>query len=323
MIESQATLSARGVLFFPGRVRCPFAGLGLRGDHDSNRLAVDDSNTVATLDRERREIVFANSVRYAERAVLGDVLFLASGVTATGKKTPLSLHLKVLKKGNSFFCDLHRHLRTSEPIVEAEVEPFTVVLKDGSREQRVLTPESAQATIRKLPFMMRVIKTIMLTRDNLIGVDQDPQQPGFTVADLSMGFGLFGFNHMIVRAQLRSLVPLDGLAKGRALVETLQQGSWEFRLTALSNKWLTPVIQRDLFVFGLEDLPVLRKVRQRGLLPGETMSFRFEQGRGAVSHDTETMDLPNATDVARSYLECHLLGGLLAEYAEDRLGGTP
>lgn len=315
-----ATLSTRGVLFFPGRVRCPFAGLGQRGDHDSNRLAVDDPNTVATLDRERREIVFSNSARYAERAVLGDVLFLVDGVTATGKRTPLSLHLKVHKKGHSFFCDLHRHLRTSEPIVDAEIEPFTVVLRDGAREKRVLTPESAQATIRKLPFMMRVIKTIMLTRDNLIGVEQDPQKPGFAVADLSMGFGLFGFNHMIVRAQLMSLTPLQKPALGRGLVETLQQGSWEFRLTALANTWLGPVIKRDLFLFGLEDLPVLRKVRERGLLPGETMSFRFERGRGAVSHDAQTMELPNATDVARSYLECHLLGGLLAEYAEDRLG---
>jgi hypothetical protein len=35
----------RGVHYFPGRVRCPFAGVGTRGAFESNRLALDDADT--------------------------------------------------------------------------------------------------------------------------------------------------------------------------------------------------------------------------------------------------------------------------------------
>jgi hypothetical protein len=319
--EGSFTLRARGVRYFPGRVRCPFAGLGHRGAYHSNRLAVDDEHTVASLDAPRRRIVFENARRYERKAVLGDVLFLVDGVTRSGRRTPLGLHLKVLKQGARFSLDLHRHLRTAEPIVSADFEPFEVVLTsgDGDREQVVLTPESALATLRKLPLAMRIIKAFMVTRDNLAGVVDDPGRPGFRIADLSMGFGLLGIDSLLVRAELVALAPVPR-CDGAGLAEILMAGAWEFKLTALSDKWLTPVVQRDLFLFGLEDLPVLRPVRERGLLRGETLAFRFEQGRGAVSHGPHTHAFADAPDVARAYLECHLLGGLLAVHAEQRLG---
>src|SRR5690349_18337684 len=92
------SLRSRGARYFPGRVRCPFFGLGSRGAYDSNRIAVDDDQTVATVDLIAHRIVFENNARYEKRAVIGDVLFLVDGITASGKRTPLALHLKVLKK---------------------------------------------------------------------------------------------------------------------------------------------------------------------------------------------------------------------------------
>ena len=75
------------------------------------------------------------------------------------------------------------------------------------------------------------------------------------------------------------------------------------------------MIQRDLFLFGLEEIPLLARVRDHGLDEGETLRFRFDPAGGSVGLGDSTMHLPNAADVARDYLECHLLGGLLAEAA--------
>jgi hypothetical protein len=77
------------------------------------------------------------------------------------------------------------------------------------------------------------------------------------------------------------------------------------------------VVKRDLFLFGLDELPLLSEVRQRGLRKDQTMSFRFEHGSGEVRLDGRSEPFAGAADVARAYLEFHMLGGLLAESAEN------
>jgi len=57
-------------------------------------------------------------------------------------------------------------------------------------------------------------------------------------------------------------------------------------------------------------------VRERGLRKGQTLSFRFERGSGEAGLDGRSQPLPGALDVARAYLEFHMLGGLLADQAE-------
>ena len=76
-------------------------------------------------------------------------------------------------------------------------------------------------------------------------------------------------------------------------------------------------MQRDLFLFGLDELKLLADVRARGLRKGQTMSFRFEKGRGEVVLGGQSEAFPGAMDVARAYLEFHMLGGLLCECADN------
>jgi hypothetical protein len=96
----------------------------------------------------------------------------------------------------------------------------------------------------------------------------------------------------------------------------LEAGAWRLELASFSDRWLPEVVQRDLFLFGLDEVSVLAPVRERGLSSGQTMAFEFERGRGEVSFAGQREALPNTLDVARSYLELHMLGGLLAEHAE-------
>lgn len=316
---TRETHRARGIYFFPGRVTCPLAGIGSRADDASNRLVLDDADTEVTIDRGSGRITVRNDRDYAKKTTVADLLFLADGISATGARTPFSIHLKVQKQGHKYRTDLHRHLRNQTPMVRADYEPFEVTASDGDRSTVVLDRARTDALCTKPSIALRIVKALMAMKDHVDGVAQDPAAPGYRVADLSVGFGALGLDYMMARAQLVSLDAANApLIERGSVVEMLRDGAWELRLTALSEKWLPEVVQRDLFLFGLDELPLLREVRARGLRKGQTLAFRLRQGSGEVALDDATAPLPGAHDVARAYIEFHMLGGLLAEHAEAR-----
>jgi hypothetical protein len=317
--ETRETFSSRGIYYFPGRVRCPLAGIGSRADDASNRLALDGADTEVTIDRAAARITVKNDRAYKDKTIVADLMFLAIGISAAGERKPFGIHLKVLKHGRAFSVDLHRHLRTQTPSVAAEFEPFEVVATDGAKSEVLLDKARADKLIQKPSLALRVVKSLMAMQDHLDGVKQDPAQTGYRVADLSVGFGALGLNYMIARAQLASMSAANAPLITRGdVVEMLRDGSWELKLTAFSEKWLPEVVQRDMFLFGLEDVPLLAPVRERGLRKNQTLAFRFDKGNGSIGLDGESTPFPGALDCARAYLEFHTLGGLLAEHAEMR-----
>jgi hypothetical protein len=309
----------RGVTFFSGRIACPLAGVGSRAGHASNRLVLDDADTEVVIDRRAGRITVHNDRAYPRKTTVADLMFLADGFAASGARTPFAIHLKVQKTGHRYQVDLHRHLRNQAPIVRADYEPFVVTAHDRGAQTVVLDRERTDRLISRPSLALRVVKALMAMTDNLEGVQQDPAVHGYKVADLSVGFGALGLNYMMARAELASL---DGnnapLIERGSVVEMLRDGAWELKLTALSEKWLPEVVQRDLFLYGLDEIPLLEPVRARGLRTGQTLAFRLHQGSGEIALDGQTAPLPGAHDVARAYIEFHMLGGLLAEAAERR-----
>jgi hypothetical protein len=309
----------RGVTFFSGRIACPLAGVGSRAGHASNRLVLDDADTEVVIDRRAGRITVHNDRAYPRKTTVADLMFLADGFAASGARTPFAIHLKVQKTGHRYQVDLHRHLRNQAPIVRADYEPFVVTAHDRGAQTVVLDRERTDRLISRPSLALRVVKALMAMTDNLEGVQQDPAVRGYKVADLSVGFGALGLNYMMARAELASL---DGnnapLIERGSVVEMLRDGAWELKLTALSEKWLPEVVQRDLFLYGLDEIPLLEPVRARGLRTGQTLAFRLHQGSGEIALDGQTAPLPGAHDVARAYIEFHMLGGLLAEAAERR-----
>ena len=146
----------------------------------------------------------------------------------------------------------------------------------------------------------------------------EPTPEDQPIADLSLGFGALGLRWMMARAQLTSPRTRDtALFRTGSVAELLAGGAWKLKLTALSRHWLPEVVKRDLFLFGLDDLPLLDGVKAHGLRKGESLQFGFEGGHGEVVLGQERAALPGALDVARAYLEFHMLGGLLCERVES------
>jgi hypothetical protein len=310
------TYQGRGIWFFDGRVACPLAGVGARGAHAANRLVIEDERATVTIDRARARIDVASRGAYPEKALVADLTFLADGVTERGERSPLAIHLEIYREGDRITLDLHRHLRTRDALIDADFEAFTVVVEERGAPRTVLDRDIALAMIRHPSLTHRAIKALMAMKDHLEDARQDLGKPGFAVADLELGFGLGPLSKMLVRARLTSLRPATALSGARTAAELFQRGAWELELIALSEKHLAEVIKRDLMLFGIDRVPLLAPVLAHGLRRGQRLAFRFEGGTGEIVLDGAAAPLEDAADVARAYLEFHMLGGFLAEYAE-------
>ena len=308
---------AAGIYHFDGRVRCPFAGVGGRGAFASNRIVVGGEAAV-TFDRARNHVVIRDTASYPALTVLADLTFLADGITRDGRRIPFSLHLKVQKLGREVSLDFHRHLRTQDKLIDAELEVYNVDVDDGARVTRVLDRDRAMALIRNPPFKHKLIKALMAMKVKKL--PRPGAAAGFTMADLTMGFGLSRLGMMLVKAELVSLLPPTTL-RGMTMPELLAQGGFEVKITALSDRWLPEVIKRDVYLFGLDQVPLRAPLRERGLGKDQTFGFRVTPERAEVTLDGVAAPLADARDVARAYLEFHMLGGLLAEHAEQFVAG--
>lgn len=301
--------------FLPGRVTCPLAGVGIRADDASNRLVVDDPATEVTVDRAEGRITIADDRACTEKTVLVDFVWLAEGIDGTGRATPFTIHAEITKLGHAFSIDIHTHEPAKLPRTRLAYEPFEIVAVDGDRRTVLLDLKKLAFVASHNPLSRRLSGALTTTRDHL-PARQDPSAPGYRVVDRSIGIGALGRGLMLVRVRITSLAESNAplVARG-SLVEMLRDGSWELSIEALTERWLPELVQRDLFLFQMADVPLLAPVARGGLRAGQTLGFRSvpAPGAGELRLDEATAPFPSALDTARAYLEYHMLGSIIAE----------
>jgi hypothetical protein len=306
--------SRRGVYYFDGAVVSRLAGVGSRGAHASNRLALDDDHSVVTVDRERRRIVFRNTHRYGLDDLVGCLLFLGRGTTASGESVPLGVHLKIHKTRNRFHARLHPHPSVRDEIVAATFEPFEVVLSNGESETLALTPDGMREAVRDPALTARLAAIFLQVDDHLEGEVVHPEKPGARLVDLSIGFGSEKVHLDVARVQLVSKAAENAaLIRSGALPAMFRHGSWELRIEAESPAIPPSEFKRQMFLFGLDDLGILDPLKRRGLLRGETLVVGLDEGAGFVEFDGARAEIADPADVARAYLEFHFVGGVLSQ----------
>ncbi len=290
------------IIYLQGRVICPLAGVGVRGANASNRLVVDDPGTQVTVTDGRIEL---RDTRACEtKTVIADLVWLATAGT-----TPFTIHLEVTKTGRAWAIDLHTHEPPNMTRETLTYEPFEIVANG-----EVLVDRNALAkAVTKVPLSRRLGAALTTTRDHLAGVTQDPAAVGYRVVDRSIGIGALGRGLLLVRVRVTSLTADNApLIASGSLAAMLRDGTWELSIEALTERVLPELTRRDLVLFELADIPLLAEVRARGLRVGQTLGFRGIAGAGELRLDHQTTPLPNAIDVARAYLEFHMLGGMIA-----------
>ncbi|MBA3458926.1 MAG: hypothetical protein H0T46_03125 [Deltaproteobacteria bacterium] len=299
--------------FLPGRVTCPLAGVGNRPADASNRLAVDDPATEVTVDRAAGRITIADDRACAQKTVLADLVWLAQGIDEAGRATPFTIHAEITKLGHAFSIDIHTHEPSKLPRARLAYEPFEIDAVDGDRRTMLLNLKKLAFVASHNPLARRLSGALTTTRDHL-PAHQDPAAPGYRVIDRSIGIGALGRGLMLVRVRIASLAASNAplIARG-SLADMLRDGSWELSIEALTDRWLPELVQRDLFLFQMSDVPLLAPVARGGLRAGQTLGFRTIAGSGEIRLDDATAPFPAALDASRAYLEYHMLGSLIAE----------
>jgi hypothetical protein len=304
-------ISGRGVTYFDGRIRSPFAGLGTRGDQASNQLALDDDESRVTIDHARHRITIVNAHVYPSRQIVADLTFLGTARAEDGARVPLAVHLKIEKKKAKISTDLHPHWTVRGKLTAAELEPFEVVYSDGTTEKVIATGDDLLRVATETKLAYTVADALIEVQDNLEG-HAHSLAPGAAFVDLSVGVGSKHVNTMFVRAELRSLDAGNAALAGQPPAALLTHGAWQLRLTSLSHLLPKETLRRDLFLLGLDQLPTVAAGLARGLKKGETLAFTFRSGKGRVAWGDQEEDLPAPLDVARAFLEFNFLGAILA-----------
>ncbi|QOF78207.1 hypothetical protein [Variovorax sp. 38R] len=293
-----ADFTGRGIFNFKSDSGCPFSALAGPAN-DCNRLALDDADTRAALDSAAHTLRFANPRIYGQKTIVGDVLLQGSGQSRnSGQRVPLTFHALVSRSGSEWSVSSHAHSPVGGEFSDIRIDPYQVVVIEGGAERVVLTPAQIGETLSRPSIAARLANEIVQVQDNRTG--------GATDADITVGLGLSRASKSVARARFRA-----PLAKGIELSEAMRQGNWSLELQALSGQIPRQVVQRDLFLYGLESQSLLQPLMQRGFKKNEKLVLGAAGGKGYVRYDGQQREFAGADASARAFLQDSFIGLVL------------
>lgn len=296
-LAGAADFTGRGVFNFRSDAGCPFAALAGAGN-DCNRLALDDPDTRAALDGAAHTIRFTNTRSYAEKTIVGDVLLQGSGQARSGQRVPLTFHALLSRSGTDWSVSSHAHSPVGDEFSDIRIDPFQVAVNDAGADRVVLTADQVVAALAKPSLTARLANVLVQVDDN--------RTDGAKDADITIGLGLGKASKSVARARFRAPA-----ASGRALAEAMQQGNWTLELQALSGQIPRQVVQRDLFLYGLESQSLLQPLLQRGFHKNDKLVLGAANGKGYVRYDGQQRDFAGADAAARAFLQDSFIGLVL------------
>jgi hypothetical protein len=172
--------------------------------------------------------------------------------------------------------------------------------------------------VRDPQLSARLANLFMQVTDQLEGQQLETDRKGAPLVDLLFGFGSEQANLKLARVRLLSNDPANGeLIRAGSAEAMLERGNWEFQIDSLTPYIPRWQFQRDFFLFGLEGLGAIEKISKRGLLKGEKLVVGIRDGTGYISVGDERSEIANPAEVARSYLEFHFVGGVVAQQVAE------
>lgn len=287
-------LQGRGVFHFANTAGCPLPSI-----EACNRIALDDEHGRARLDQAGRRVELSNEQSYAQETVIGDLLLQGSALAENGQRVPVSLHLLVSKKGQQWSSSIHAHAPVKGDMREVQLDAYQVSAAVAGQQQVLLTPEQALAALTSPSRTARLAKQFVQIRDNRVEAAKTEY------ADITVALGLEKAALPAVRA---SLYVQGGHTQ---LDKALQGGTWSLELEALRSHLPQQVIERDLFLFGLDRQPLLQVLKAEGFPKHGKLLIGARNGEGYLSYQGQRVDLPRAGEVARAFLQESFIGLVL------------
>ena len=299
-------LNGRGIHHFASASGCP-AGGDAAAQSDCNRIAIDLPDARATIDTEARTILFSGQP-VGNDIVVGDVLLQGSGIAHDGRRVPLSLQVLVRRKGERWDMESYVHAPVEGNFSQVSIDPYALLVREGTQVRTLMTPERARDLFAQPSLRKRLARSVVSVRSS---DGSDTARAGITVG---LGFG------KLSASVLQAAFKATGANGAAGVDEVFQGGDWEVALEALSNHIPRWVVQRELFLFGLEDQALLRGVRDDGLRTHDTLAFGARSGRGYLRFNGREAPFDGAARAGHAFMQESFMGLILA-WRRDH--GTP
>ena len=296
-----AEFKGRGLYQFKSDSGCPFAALALEGE--CNRIALDDIDTLATLDSASHIIRFTNTRAYGGKTVVADVLLQGNGRTRSGQRVPLTFHAVLSRSGRQWSVNSHAHSPVAGNFTEIVIDPYQVIVNDDDdKTQRVLlTPAQVARTVSSPSLAARLVNAFVQINDNRADASGNP--------DITVAFGWGRATAPMVRATFESMHQASDAKP--SLDESLRSGNWSFQLQALSGRLPYDVVQRELFLYGLDTLPATQPLMHKRWPGYETLRVGAVNGRGFVAYGDRQQEFADVDHAARAFLQGSFVGLIL------------
>ena len=181
---------------------------------------------------------------------------------------------------------------------DIRIDPYQVVVNEANTDRVVLTADQVIEALARPSLTARLANVLVQVDDN--------RTDGARDADITIGLGLGKASKSVARARFHAPA-----AKGRELAEAMRQGNWTLELQALSGKIPRQVVQRDLFLYGLESQSLLQPLLQRGFRKNEKLVLGAAGGKGFVRYDGQQREFAGADAAARAFLQDSFIGLVL------------
>ncbi|TVT85919.1 hypothetical protein [Pseudomonas sp. H3(2019)] len=290
--------SGRGVFHFASASGCAEVATG-SVERNCNRIALDVADAHASVDPQSHAIVIGADAFHDSKTVIGDVLLHGSGLAADGQRVPLSLHVLLRRSGKVWKSETYVHSPVRGKFSDIVLDPYQISVSEGASERVLFTAEQARNVLAQPSIAARVASYFVVVRPS------DAQNP--SADDITIALGVGRVSKALLRASFTS-----GQPETVKLDQLLAQGTWNLNLQALSGQIPMWVVQRQLFVFGLEDSPLLKDVRQRGLNKRDTLELGAINGKGYLRYNGREEAFPAANACASAFMRDSFIGLILA-----------
>ncbi|KFG96321.1 hypothetical protein GQ56_0115875 [Burkholderia paludis] len=287
--------AGRGIYHFASQSGCPFASAAAE---ECNRVALDAPDVHASIDTDAHAIVFSSDATRHPQDVLGDVLLQGTGIDASGRRVPLSVHVLLRRDGAKWDRDVYVHAPVHGRFTDVRIDPYRVRVKEGDAERDVLTPDETQALFAHPSLASRLARHLVQVSAT------DPKQP--SADDITISLGVSGLAKSVARASFTSNAPRDADV-GHALAS----GTWSIRFDALSNHIPVWVAQRELFLFGLDGSALVKDIRERGFRKNDRIEFGARDGSGYLRVNGREAAFAGASASAHAFMQESFVGLIL------------
>lgn len=290
--------SGRGVFHFASASGCPPGGVD-SAQANCNRIALDQAGARATLDTDNHAIEFVSDANQRHETVIGDVLLQGSGTSEQGQRVPLSLHILLRRDGSKWDLDSYIHAPVGGRFSDVALDPYQISVRDGARRRVLLSAEHARRMFARPSLTRRLARAFVDVQA------ADPAHPDKGGIMVTLGVGKL--STAVLRAAFAPELPVAPAS----LDQAFQNGEWSIQLQALSNHIPAWVVQRELFLFGLEAHPALQPSRGAGFRQRDTLTFGAHEGKGFLRFNDQQGPFDGADAAGHAFMQESFMGLIL------------